>query len=275
MAEIGIVDTRNIVKTIADKCGWDFGDFTITFLKRRLEHVLATQGHPNVDSLKRKFEFDKTYLDTFLADFIPSTTEMFRDPSLWRFLKEKVLPDITAGPTPAKIWIASWDSGEELYSLTILLKEMNLLGRVKIYAAEYSETMTKQVKAGIFNAKKMEVNEANYQRFHGKASFESYTKPVGDGTIRISPELVNDVVFIRQNANFDSLVQGCKLILFRNQMIYMNINQEEKVISRLRESLVGGGYIAVGIKENLEHLTSSNSFININSSEKIYKRKIG
>lgn len=275
MAEIGIVDTRNILKIIADKSGWNFSDFSITFLKRRLEHILQQQGLQNVETLKRKLEFDSAYFDVFLAEFIPSTTEMFRDPSLWRFLKESVMPELALSATPPKIWIASWDSGEELYSLAILLKEMNLLGKVKIYAADYSDSVTRQVKAGMLDPKKMEVNEANYLRFHGKATFDSYFSTQADGSLRINPELIRDVVFIRQNANFDSSVLGCKLVLFRNQLICMNISQEERVISRLRDCVVAGGFLVVGIKENLEHLPASNAFTNINSAEKVYKRKIG
>lgn len=275
MAEIGIVDTRNILKIIADKSGWNFSDFSITFLKRRLEHILQQQGLQNAETLKRKLEFDKSYFDIFLSEFIPATTEMFRDPSLWRYLKETVIPEITTGATPAKIWIASWDSGEELYSLAILLKEMHLLDKVKIYAADYSDSVTSQVKAGIIDPKKMEVNEANYLRFCGKASFESYFSGSPDGSLRINSELIRDVVFIRQNANFDSSVSGCKLVLFRNQLICMNITQEERVIGRLRDCVVAGGFFVVGIKENLEHLSVSNAFTNINIAEKVYKRKIG
>jgi Methylase of chemotaxis methyl-accepting proteins len=274
-AEIGIVETRNVFKLILEKLGYDFRDYSITFLKRRLEHILQLHGIRDTEAIMRKLEQDKSYFSQFLADFVPSTTEMFRDPSLWRFLKEAVLPELSKSISPIKIWIPSWDSGEELYSLAITLKEMDLLGRTKIFASTYSELITNNVKEGKVDAKKMEMNEANYHRFQGKAVFGSYFKPAADGSPLFKTELIRDVVFVRQNANFDSSVPGCNLILFRNQFIYMNISQEERVIGNLRDNLNTGGFLAIGIKENLEHLACGSSFINVNSSEKVYKRKIG
>lgn len=275
MAEIGIVDTRSILKLVLEKSGWDFGEYSITFLKRRLEYYLDMQGFQNAETLKRKLEFDKGFLDSFLVDFIPSTTEMFRDPSLWRCLKESILPEIKNSTTPPKIWVASFDSGEELYTLAIALKELNLLGKVKIFASEYSAEVTKRIKEGVIDAKKMEINEANYQRFQGKTTFESYFKTSKEGVLHVVSELVKDVTFVSQNASFTNVVSGCRLILFRNQLIYMNISLEEKVVIRMRDSLIAGGFLVVGIKENLEHLSAGSGFININSTEKIYKRKIG
>ncbi|WP_320054642.1 CheR family methyltransferase [uncultured Acetobacteroides sp.] len=274
-AEIGIVETRNVFKLILDKQGYDFREYSITYLKRRLEHVLTLQGIRDTDSLMRKLEQDKSYFNQFLADFVPSTTEMFRDPSLWRYLKETILPELSKSISPIKIWIPTWDSGEDLFSLIITLKEADLLGRAKIFASTYSELITRNVKAGKVDQKKMETNEANYQRFQGKIIFSNYFTPSSDGSLQIKPELIRNVVFVEQNANFDSSVPGCNLILFRNQLIYMNISQEERVIGNLRDSLNTGGFLAIGIKENLEHLACGTSFINVNSSEKVYKRKIG
>jgi chemotaxis protein methyltransferase CheR len=274
-AEIGIVETRNVFKLILDKQGYDFREYSITYLKRRLEHVLTLQGIRDADALMRKLEQDKAYFAQFLADFVPSTTEMFRDPSLWRYLKETILPELSKSISPIKIWIPTWDSGEELFSLIITLKEIDLLGRAKIFASTYSELITKSVKEGKVDSKKMETNEANYQRFQGKTVFGSYFTPSSDGSLQIKTELIRDVVFVEQNANFDGSVPGCNLILFRNQLIYMNISQEERVISNLRNNLNAGGFLAVGIKENLEHLSCGSSFLNVNSSEKVYKRKIG
>jgi chemotaxis protein methyltransferase CheR len=274
-AEVGIVDTRNILKLILETQGWDFREFSITFLKRRLEHILQLHGVRDAEALLRKLSQDKAYFPVFLADFIPSSTEMFRDPSLWRYLKDTVLPDLAKSLSPIKIWIPSMDTGEELYSLVITLKEMNLLGRAKIYASDYSDIVTAAIKSGRCDAKKMEVNEANYHRFQGKAVFESYFTTDSDGQLCLKSELVRDVVFVKQNANFDSSVSGCNLILFRNQLIYMNISQEERIIGHLRSNLNAGCFLVVGVKENLEHLAGGSNFINVNSSEKVYKRKIG
>lgn len=274
-AELGIVETRNIFKIVLEKYQYDFRDYSITFLKRRLEHILQLHGIKDADTIMHKLEQDKLYFNQFIADFSPTTTEMFRDPSLWRYLKDTILPELAKSITPIKIWIPSWDSGEELYTLMITLKEANLLGRSKVFTSDYSSVVTQNIKEGRIEPKKMEINEANYHRFQGKSVFSSYITTTPTGGPRISPELIKDVVFVKQNANFDSSVSGCNLILFRNQLIYMNINQEERVVGSLRESLNPGGYLVVGAKENLEHLACSGYFTNINSTEKVYKRKIG
>lgn len=275
-AEIGIVETRTFIKYLKEQQGWDFSEFSITFLKRRLEHITTQLGIRDTDALIRKFTLDKTTFTQFLSDFIPCTTEMFRDPSVWRYLKEKILLEITENPpSPPKIWLASWDTGEDLYSLTILIKELNLLGKVKIFASEFSEDITKSIKEGLLDPKKMEVNHANYDRFQGKQELTSYYSQLPDGTVRFNSDLVKDVVFVKQNTNFGSSVSGCRLVLYRNQLIYMNISQEEKVIGNIRSSLIPGAYLVVGIKENLDHLAVGSSFQLVNSSEKVYKLKVG
>lgn len=275
-ADIGIVETRAFTKLMKEKKGWDFSEFSITFLKRRLEAVTSQIGYRDCESLLKRLENDEDFYNMFLEDFIPSCTEMFRDPSLWRLLKDKVIPDLFENTSrPIKIWIASFDSGEDIYSLAILLKEMNMLSSVKIFASEYSETKSQKIKDGLLDSNKMDLNIANYERFNGKAALNAYYTMTPDGAVRFNRDLVKDVVFVKQNTNFDNSVAGCKLILFRNQLIYMNISQEEKVIGSIKQNLMPGSCLVIGVKESLEHLSCNNQFLLSNSTEKVYKLKIG
>lgn len=270
--EIGIVETRNIIKTILDTYGLDFRDYALTSFKRRLEQIIMNNGFKDADGLINRLSTYKDYFDHFLYEIVPETTEMFRDPSLWRSLRDEVIPDVVKGSTKPKLWVAAFDSGEELYSLAIILKESGLLSEVQIYASVLSDKMVDRIKSGKIDAKALEVNDANYIRLNGKHSFSDYYK-TENGLPILDTSLIQGVNFIKLNTVYDNVPGGVKLILFRNQMIYYNQLMQDKVLNQLSNSVVPGGYLAVGVKETLENTNSSNKFTVFNDSEKIYKKK--
>ena len=272
MYEIGIVDTRNVIKFIKEVFGYNFTDFAITTFRRRLDVVINNNKLRDADALIQKLQNDKPFFDQFLADISVDTTEMFRDPSLWRYLKDKVIPEIAKGPTKSKIWVAGWDSGEELYSLAIVLKEMGLLDQVQIYATAFSDTKLTRTKEGIIDPKQIEVNEANYERYNGASSYANYYS-LKNGIPVIDHSLIENVTFIKQNSIFDNSPSGIRLILLRNQMIYYNQIMCDRVIKIMANSLVPGGYCIIGIRESLESLGLSAPFTLFDDMEKVYKKK--
>jgi len=271
--EIGIVDTRNIIKTLLDDFGYDFRDYALTSFKRRLEYILSLYALRDADGLIAKLKDSKDFLDQFLYDITPETTEMFRDPSFWRVLRDEIIPELVRSATSKpRIWIASFDSGEELYSLSILLKELNLLNEVNVYCNVLSEQTIKRITSGKLNPKDMEVNDANYQRFNEKGKYASYYQTEGN-SIMFDVSLIKDVNFIRQNTLITEDPGAPKLIIFRNQAIYYNQLLSEKIFSKLASCIVAGGYLALGVKETLENTNVSNKFTLYNEPERIYKRK--
>lgn len=271
--EIGIVDTRNIIKTLLDDFGYDFRDYALTSFKRRLEYILSLYALRDADGLIAKLKDSKDFLDQFLYDITPETTEMFRDPSFWRVLRDEIIPELVRSATSKpRIWIASFDSGEELYSLSILLKELNLLNEVNVYCNVLSEQTVQRITSGKINPKDMEVNDANYQRFNEKGKYASYYQTEGN-SIMFDVSLIKDVNFIRQNTLITLDPGAPKLIIFRNQAIYYNQLLSEKVFANLANCLVAGGYLALGVKETLENTNISNKFTLYNEPERIYKRK--
>ncbi len=271
--EIGIVDTRNVIKILLDDFGYDFRDYALTSFKRRLEHVINSNGLRDADGLVSRLQNNKDFIEQFLFEITPETTEMFRDPSFWRILRDEILPEITRGTAnKPRIWVASFDSGEELYSLAIVLKEMNLLENVQIYASVFTEKCINRIKSGRLDPKDLETNEANYQRLNGKSQYSMYYKMDGN-TIVFDTELVKNVNFIKQKTTLESDPGAVKLALFRNQTIYFNQLLHEKVLQKLSSSLVAGGYLALGVKETLENTNAYNKFTVFNDNEKIYKRK--
>jgi chemotaxis protein methyltransferase CheR len=270
--EIGIVETRNVIKTIQDTYGYDFKDYALTSFKRRLEQIITNNGFKDADGLSNRLVSSKEYFEQFLHEITPETTEMFRDPSLWRTIRDEIIPEVIKGSTKPKLWVAAFDSGEELFSLAIMLKELGLLSEVQLYASALSEKNIDKIKTGKIDTKELEVNEANYTRFNGKHKFSDYYK-IDNGQIILDSSLIHDVNFIKLNTVYENVPGGIKLILFRNQMIYYNQILQDKVLYQLTNSVVPGGYLIIGVKETLDNTNTSNKFSVHNDSEKIYKKK--
>lgn len=272
--EIGIVETRNVLKALLDTHGYDFRDYALTSLKRQLEGVITKHGLRDPEGLIQRLTNNHKFLEQFLKDITPETTEMFRDPSLWRALREDIIPEIAKSSTRLKIWVAAFDSGEELYSICILLKEMDLLDKFQIFASTISDEVTKKIKLGLLDAKQLEVNEANYARSNGTRAYKDYYSSVNtSGTFEIDNTLTENVTFLKQNTCFNNPPAGIKLVLFRNQLIYFNPTLQDKTLQVIYESLMSGGYLTIGAKETLENTNSSNKFTMVNDREKIYKKK--
>ncbi len=271
--EVGIVETRNVIKSILDTYGYDFRDYALTSFKRRLEQIIMNNGFKDADGLISRLTTNKDYFETFLHEITPETTEMFRDPSLWRTVRDELLPDLMkGGSTKPKLWVAAFDSGEELYSLAIILKELGLLSEVQLYASAISDKAIEKIKSGRIDSKELEVNDANYLRFIGKRNFSDYYKN-DNGQIILDSSLIQGVNFIKLNTVYDNVPGGIKLILFRNQMIYYNQILQDKVLNQITNSVVPGGYLAIGAKETLENTTTSTKFTLFNDLDKIYKKK--
>ncbi len=274
--EIGIVETRNVIKALLDTYGYDFRDFALTSFKRRLEDVIAKNGLKDSDGLINKLTRNKDFFEFFLKDITPETTEMFRDPSLWRSLREEIIPTIVKNTTKLKIWVAAFDSGEELYSLCILLKEMNMLDMFEIYASTISDEVTKKIKSGRLDIKQLEVNEANYDRSNGTLHYANYhTTANNTGVLLIDTSLVENVKFIKQDTLYSNAPSGIRLVLFRNQLIYFNQLLQDKALKAIYDSIAPGGYLVLGAKETLENTNSNDKFTVVNDTEQIYKKKVG
>ena len=270
--EIGIVEARNVIKSILDTYRYDFRDYALTSFKRRLEQLIMNNGFKDAEGLISRLTSSKEYFEQFLQEITPETTEMFRDPSLWRTVRDEILHDIMKSTNKPKLWVASFDSGEELYSLAIMLKESGLLSEVQIYASVISDKILEKIKNGRIDAKELEVNDANYVRFNGKRSFTDYYR-LDNGQVILDNSLIQGVNFIKLNTVYDNVPGGIKLSLFRNQTIYYNQLLMDKVLAQLANSVVPGGYLVLGVKETLENTSSNSKYSIFNDSEKIYKKK--
>jgi chemotaxis protein methyltransferase CheR len=267
--EIGIVDTRNIIRAINDIYKYDFTDYALTSFKRRLEYVINKHGFKYADFLVSRLREEPDFFEQFLTEMAIDSTEMFRDPSLWRVLREGFLENLISETQKIKIWIPSCVSGEELFSLAILLKELNLKDRVNIIATCVTEKLINTIKSGYFKLTKLEVSEENYKRANGKLQLSNYFKIINSVPCR-DISLIENVTFIKQNINFDNSPQNVKLILFRNQMIYYNSSLQSRIVKTLSNSLTASGSLIIGTKENLAGFSE---FSMVGDNESVYKKK--
>ncbi|MBR2772082.1 MAG: hypothetical protein IKO46_07850 [Salinivirgaceae bacterium] len=271
---IGIVDTRNIISAVTDTYGIDLSDYTFTILKRRLIHAINTFGSHSADDFADKIRRKVIALDDFLFTVSLEVTEFFRDPSLWRELRDKYLSEISRA-ADSRIWMPNVTSGDELFSLAIVMNEGGLQGKIKIDASCPSQKHVELVKkGGNYDQKKIEVSEANYTRYVGKTQFASYYT-LSDNRAEMKPTLLNDVTLDVQTDILNaSPSKKYKMVIYRNKLLQFNIPLYDKVIRKLVDSLEIGGYLVIGNMETLEYSEASKKLQIVNANEKIYKKRV-
>jgi chemotaxis protein methyltransferase CheR len=275
MVELGIVDIREIIRLIKNNYNYDFSTFALTSFKYRLEYVIAKNNLTSPESLFRKLSNQPEFFDTFLNQVCVPSTEMFRDPSFWRWLRESFFSQIDEKQlTNFKIWIPYCISGAELFTLAILLKELNLLNKIKIIATSFSKESIEYIKSGVYPLKKIEVSGENYKRFQGESEFEKYYSTEKYDVFR-DTSLIKDVEFIVDNIEYSNAPKNVKLILLRNVMIYFNPTFQDKVQYIMHDALAANGNLAIGQKEQLKlNFDTTMFFEPVNLHESVFKRKL-
>jgi len=271
--ELGIVDTRNIIKMLQDVYDYDFKNYALTFFKRRVENFIRIHNLKNADFFIQQIEKDQEIFESFLEFMSVDKTEMFRDPSVWRLLKDELLGTLIPGATNFKIWFPEVSSGEELYSMAILLKKLNLTQNVRFYASSISELNIEKIKSGLFDPRKIEVNNANYKRIFSEGELSDFYNQENEKAFW-DTSLIENTKFIKQNIIFDDYPKGIKLIVFRNQMIYYNQILQERFLKIIHNCLVPGGHLIIGNNEKIDYWNSDKDYITVSKSESIFKKKL-
>ncbi|MCC5920962.1 MAG: protein-glutamate O-methyltransferase CheR [Cyclobacteriaceae bacterium] len=271
MQEIDIADLRKLSEEVKTIYGYDFTNYAMSSFKRRIKRILDLYKFPSVTVLLKKIKEDRIFFEEFISEITVNVTEMFRDPSFWREVRDNVIPTILLNHKNISIWHAGCSSGEEVYSMAILLEEMGLRDKAKIIATDLDKSILERAKSGVYSLKNMELNEKNYIRFEGKRSLKDYYKEV-NGRAQMDQRLVDNVSFREHDLVNGMVFNKFDLILCRNVMIYFNQNLQNNVLKKLHESMFKYGYLIIGSKESLIWCEISNKFIVVNNEEKIYKK---
>ena len=248
----------------------DFSEYALPSLSRRLKHTLKFFGLSDLKELKAKIINDASFQKDFVSEITVSATEMFRDPELWISLKREILPQIMRKGNPINIWIAGCSTGEEVYTLLILLKEADLLEQVKILATDLDSVSLETAEKGYYFNHTYEKNKSNYKEFEGETTLNSYFERFDLG-YQMDRELLKNVVFKKSNL-IDSETEGVFDIIFcRNVMIYFNQNLQSKILRKMIGRMKVDSYLILGAKESIMWLDKSNQFKQIKRLEKIYQ----
>ncbi|MCK6616639.1 MAG: protein-glutamate O-methyltransferase CheR [Cyclobacteriaceae bacterium] len=270
MQDIDIADLKRISELIYQKYGYDFRNYAMSSFKRRVLRIMDLKRF-TVEALIRKLTESPEFIHEFLDELTVNVTEMFRDPSFWRIMREEIIPAILLNHKQFKIWHAGCSSGEEVLSMAILLKEMGIHQDVQLYATDLDTNILERAKSGTYSIKNMELNEKNYIRFQGAGSLKDYYREE-NGLAVFNKELLNNVTFRKHDLVTGEIFNKFDLILCRNVMIYFNQTLQNEVLKKFHESLFKYGYLAIGSKESLIWCDYANRFIVVNNEEKIYKK---
>lgn len=271
MQDIDIADLKRISELIFQKYNYDFRNYAMSSFKRRVLRIMELKKL-SVDSLIKKLNDTPIFINEFLDELTVNVTEMFRDPSFWRVMREEIVPAILLNHKQFKIWHAGCSSGEEVLTMCIMLKEMGILHDVSIIATDLDVNILEKAKSGTYAIKNMELNEKNYIRFQGtQSTLKDYYRE-DNGYAVFHKELLSNVSFRKHDLVLGEVFNKFDLILCRNVMIYFNQTLQNDVLKKFHDSLFKYGYLSIGSKESLIWCDYANRFIVVNNEEKIYKK---
>lgn len=251
-------------------CGYDFRNYAYNSIRRRIWHRVHAEKLSSITSLLDKVLHEPACLQRLIADFSINVTEMFRDPLFFLHFREKVVPLLRTYPS-IRIWHAGCASGEEVYSMAMLLYEEGLYDRTKIYATDINAEVLKKAKTGLFSLENMRKYTNNYLHAGGKKAFSDYYHVTNNG-VKFHSYLTQNVVFAQHNLVTDHSFNEFHVILCRNVLIYFNKPLQEKVHSLFYESLGMFGILGLGDKETINFTNIEDRYEIISKSQKIYKK---
>ena len=250
--------------------GFDFREYSRSSVRRRILELMTSEGMDSISSYQSKILHDQACLNRFLLGLSVHATSMFRDPSFYLTFRRKVVPLLRTYPT-VQIWVAGCSTGEEVYSLAILLREERLYERSRIYATDISQAVLRKARDGIFPLSAMRDYTQNYHLAGGMNEFSDYYTARYDSVI-LSTALKDHLVFSEHNLATDGSYNEFQVILCRNVMIYFNKELQARVHKLLYESLSMFGVFGLGNKESLKFTPYALAYEHLNETDKLYRK---
>jgi chemotaxis protein methyltransferase CheR len=259
-----------ILLLVSQRFGYDFSGYARVSVRRRVMGFMTRAALRSAADLQFALLNDDSSFPRFLQYVTVNVTEMFRDPSFFKTIGEKVLPQLASYPF-LKIWHAGCSSGEEVYSMAILLKEAGLLERTKLYATDINSHVLAKAKQGIFPLKHMQEYTRNYQNGGGKEVFSDYYTAKYDSVL-FDAALRKNMVFALHNLASDGSFNEFNLIICRNVLIYFDRELQQRAIQLFQQSLCLLGFLGLGSKESLLFSDKKQCFEPWDNKAKIYRR---
>jgi chemotaxis protein methyltransferase CheR len=264
------IELALLLEGVFRKYGFDFREYASASLRRRVWRRVHAEGLSTISALQAKLLHDPACMERLLLDLSINVTAMFRDPSFYNAFRAKVVPLLRTYPF-TRIWVAGCSTGEEVYSLAILLREEGLYDRARIYATDINESVLERARTGVFPLEKMREYTQNYIKAGGSRAFSEYYLAKYDGA-QFQRSLIENVVFAQHNLVSDRSFNEFNVIVCRNVMIYFDRALQDHVHRLFYESLMTFGVLGLGHKESVRFSPHAERFEELDPNEKLYRK---
>ena len=263
------IEIELFVRALKLRYGYDFSQYAPASLKRRVLQLAHAQDTDTVSALTARLLHEPDLLQVVLAGLSVPVSEMFRDPEVFRALREQVFPVLASYPQ-INIWQAGCAHGQEVYSLAILLEEAGLYERTQIYATDFNENALRQAQEGIYPSREAQLWSRNYLAAGGSHSLADYYSARYE-YIKLDQRLRRNVIFANHNLVTDEVFCEAHLVLCRNVLIYFSDPLQDRTLALFRDSLVRGGFLCLGTRESLDFAPAAIDFTPVDAAMRVYR----
>jgi chemotaxis protein methyltransferase CheR len=268
--DLETLELQLLLEGVFRQYGYDFREYAVASLRRRVWRRVLAEGEQTITGLLGRLLHDPDVMERLLLDLSINVTSMFRDPTFYAAFREQVVPLLRTYPF-TRIWVAGCSTGEEVYSLAIMLTEEGLYGRTRIYATDINEAVLTRAREGVFALDRMQEYTENYIRAGGKRSFSDYYLAKYEGAL-FERTLTENVVWAPHNLVQDRSFNTFNVILCRNVMIYFDRPLQNRVHQLFHDSLERFGVLALGHKESIRFTGFEGLYEELDAQEKLYRR---
>jgi len=264
------IEIALLLEGIYNQYGHDFRNYTYSSIRRRIWHRIRIEKLQTISGLQEKVLHNPKMMEKLFSDFSINVTEMFRDPHFFLTFRKSVVPYLRKAPF-IRVWHAGCSTGQEVFSMAILLHEEGLLHKSRLYGTDMNEYVLKKAKMGSFPIEKMQLYTKNYMQAGGTRAFSEYYT-VKNGVVQFEPFLKDNMVFAQHNLVTDGSFNEFQVIICRNVMIYFNEPLQNHVHRLIYESLCTNGFLGLGNKEGVVFTTHASCYEEVDGTEKFYQK---
>ncbi len=269
-ADFSDIEIESLLTAMEKAYGYDFRDYSPSHIRRRLRYILKDHGLASVSLLQHHVLHDHGFAQQVLHNLSIRVTEMFRDPAFYKTLREQVIPMLKTW-SYIKIWHAGCSTGEEVYSMAILLKEEGLYDRSQLYATDFNKTALNQAQQGIYGTERIKKYGRNYLDSGGSADFSDYYYAQYDSAI-LDGTLKKNIIWADHNLVTDGVFAEMHMVICRNVLIYFNRDLQNRAHRLFHKSLVNGGVLCLGGKESIDFTELASAYDPLDKRQRIYKK---
>ena len=263
------IELETFINDVYEYYGFDFGNYSKASLKRRVTRIMNLDEFSSFYDFLSKVKYDADYYKRVVDEITVNVTDMFRDPSFYKVVRNEILPLLATKPF-IRIWHAGCSTGEEVYSMAILLKEAGLLHKSILYATDINSKVLETAKKGIFPLRMMKDYSENYRDSGGQEDFSNYYI-ANYGSAKFSEDLIQKMVFSQHNLVSDTSFNEFDMIFCRNVLIYFDNDLQTRAINLFDESLAVLGFLALGTKETIKYSIAQGKYKQV-QKEKLWRK---